>query len=316
MRTKYSLTMLIAVIAIYCVSCGDSDDTNPSPVAAFDFETSSELEYGIPTDVQFVNESQQVATETAYTWDFGDGNSSSEQNPSHTYVTGGSYNVTLTVTNADGQKNETSQEINLTSPIVGTWKLDSAAFSTIDSFATEYQIKTALEFGHKNGWSGTAWTSVGDEGYSTFWSNVIFKGSYLGRTSFFAVEYEFTADGKLIRDEKGQLPAAVYFPEERDYLETEDWQNTEGVSLNEWKSGEFEWEMVSSSQFPGKTDIIIGGSKGGFLGIYFAGSALQVPADEYMYTISLINDNQLVVTGVSNLFGNTDNLFVLKFKKA
>ncbi|WP_299800955.1 PKD domain-containing protein [uncultured Maribacter sp.] len=37
-----------------------------------------------------------------YSWNFGDGDTSNEQDPSHTYVTGGSYNVTLTLTDDDG----------------------------------------------------------------------------------------------------------------------------------------------------------------------------------------------------------------------
>ena len=37
-----------------------------------------------------------------YFWDLGDGNSSTDQNPIHTYATGGNYNVILTATNACG----------------------------------------------------------------------------------------------------------------------------------------------------------------------------------------------------------------------
>ena len=37
-----------------------------------------------------------------YEWDFGDGSTSSAENPSHTYSTGGDYNVTLTLTDDDG----------------------------------------------------------------------------------------------------------------------------------------------------------------------------------------------------------------------
>jgi len=40
-----------------------------------------------------------------YTWDFGDGNTSYEQNPSHIYRDNGTYNVTLIVTDNDGEKN-------------------------------------------------------------------------------------------------------------------------------------------------------------------------------------------------------------------
>lgn len=39
---------------------------------------------------------------TSYVWDFGDGNSSTDENPTHTYATGGVYNVCLTVTDFCG----------------------------------------------------------------------------------------------------------------------------------------------------------------------------------------------------------------------
>lgn len=38
----------------------------------------------------------------AYLWDFGDGNTSTQQNPSHTYAANGNYTVTLTVTDVNG----------------------------------------------------------------------------------------------------------------------------------------------------------------------------------------------------------------------
>lgn len=43
---------------------------------------------------------QSVAALT-WSWDFGDGNTSNQQNPTHTYATLGNYNVTLTVTNGN-----------------------------------------------------------------------------------------------------------------------------------------------------------------------------------------------------------------------
>jgi len=44
---------------------------------------------------------------TTYTWDFGDGTTSSEENPTHTYTTPGNYTVTLTATNDCGSDNTT-----------------------------------------------------------------------------------------------------------------------------------------------------------------------------------------------------------------
>ncbi|TQV84343.1 PKD domain-containing protein [Aliikangiella coralliicola] len=50
----------------------------------------------------------------SYSWDFGDGNSSTLENPSHTYSSIGSYTVSLTVTDNDGQTDTatTSASVN------------------------------------------------------------------------------------------------------------------------------------------------------------------------------------------------------------
>jgi len=46
-----------------------------------------------------------------WTWNFGDGNVSYEQNPSHKYADDGTYNVTLTVRDNDGAVNSSSAEV-------------------------------------------------------------------------------------------------------------------------------------------------------------------------------------------------------------
>jgi PKD repeat protein len=304
-------------LTVFLASCDDDDDA-PLAISSFNHEASGDLEFGIPLNVQFIDMSTNTDARTIYAWDFGDGATSAEKNPVHVYEKGGAYTVKLVLTNADGKTNESSKEIELSSPLVGTWKLDSVALSTIDSLAAK-GFKTSMEFGNGDDWDGKKWTSVADDnqgttGYSKFWSHSIFGGNYIGRHSFFEVKYTFTADGKYIRDENDKLFGVVYFPEERDYLESEDWKNPDGISINAWKSGEYSWEMLGSDVYEGQTDLQISGSDGGFLGIYFAGSELTMPAEVYNYTIALVNDDQLIVSGISNLFGPQD-VFVLKFKK-
>lgn len=51
-----------------------------------------------------------------WAWDFGDGSSSAEQNPVHTYTTGGFFSVTLTITGADGSSATTTQSITVEQP--------------------------------------------------------------------------------------------------------------------------------------------------------------------------------------------------------
>lgn len=56
----------------------------------------------LPAIVNFTDLTIFGAPITSWTWDFGDGNGSSLQNPSHAYTGAGLYQVSLTVTDIDG----------------------------------------------------------------------------------------------------------------------------------------------------------------------------------------------------------------------
>ena len=62
---------------------------------------SSDVDIGMYlTTIQFADNS--LNSPTSWTWDFGDGGTSTNQNPSHQYINPGDYGVTLTVTNDYG----------------------------------------------------------------------------------------------------------------------------------------------------------------------------------------------------------------------
>ena len=61
-----------------------------------------------PLTLAFTNTS--TGDNLTYYWDFGDGNTSTLQNPTHTYVTAGFFSVILTVTNENGT-NQASEPI-------------------------------------------------------------------------------------------------------------------------------------------------------------------------------------------------------------
>src|SRR5437879_2091663 len=52
----------------------------------------------------------------SYSWTFGDDATSATQNPSHSYGTGGTYTVTLTVTDNQGATNSTSKSVTVKEP--------------------------------------------------------------------------------------------------------------------------------------------------------------------------------------------------------
>ncbi len=69
--------------------------------------------------VSFTDLSSGVPTQWA--WDFGDGNTSTQQNPSNTYTTAGTYTVTLTVTNSFGNDTYTQNNyITVGAPTTAT----------------------------------------------------------------------------------------------------------------------------------------------------------------------------------------------------
>src|SRR5205823_14445629 len=72
--------------------------TNPAPpvIAAFSASPTSGV---APLTVSFTNLSSGA---TGYNWDFGDGDSSTNQNPSNIYTNAGSYNVSLTAVGLGG----------------------------------------------------------------------------------------------------------------------------------------------------------------------------------------------------------------------
>jgi len=83
---------------------------NPNgPIADFTF-TGGNCQ--APCTVTF-NDASSGAT--SWNWDFGDGQSSTLQNPSHTYTTGGSFNVQLTVSGSTGS-NSITKSVSITSP--------------------------------------------------------------------------------------------------------------------------------------------------------------------------------------------------------
>lgn len=81
---------LIGILAFILLSCEKAE----MPMALFDYQID-----GIT--VQFTNYSTDATT---YMWDFGDGNTSTEENPLHVYAESGNYIITFTATGEGGSK--------------------------------------------------------------------------------------------------------------------------------------------------------------------------------------------------------------------
>ncbi len=84
------------------------------PTAAFDFTPSSPIQQDTITfNDRSSGPSAKIVT---WHWDFGDGAISSDQNPTHQYAQDGSYKVTLTVTDANGEQGSVTKTVTVFTP--------------------------------------------------------------------------------------------------------------------------------------------------------------------------------------------------------
>ncbi|MFT4664372.1 MAG: PKD repeat protein [Polaribacter sp.] len=169
----------------YLVSYKNAADLPDIPgasaaTAGFNFTTNG-------FDVAFSNTSTSA---TSYSWDFGDGGSSTDASPSHTYAAEGNYEVTLTAMGAGGDDTETKTvSINSVtySPAVLSnaagkiWKLDGA---------NSYYVGEGA--GGNNYWPG------------------VNEADVVTRACQFDDEFIFSDDGTLEYDTKGEVWAEGY----------------------------------------------------------------------------------------------------------
>lgn len=101
---RFLLIPAAVVTAITLLSNCSKDENKESrpPQAVF---TANPTTGSLPLIVQFSD--QSTNNPSSWLWNFGDGKSSTEQNPSHTYQEEGSFTVELTVSNVDGSDKET-----------------------------------------------------------------------------------------------------------------------------------------------------------------------------------------------------------------
>lgn len=95
---KINVVILMVIICFLCISIASVSAVETStPVASFSADVVSGK---IPLQVQFTDTSG--GDPNAWLWDFGDGSTAKAQDPVHSYTVPGDYNVSLTVTNANG----------------------------------------------------------------------------------------------------------------------------------------------------------------------------------------------------------------------
>ncbi|KGJ86807.1 S8 family serine peptidase [Colwellia psychrerythraea] len=134
-------------------------DENQAPVSSFTYNATA-------LSVSFNNTATDDKAVSSYSWSFGDGSSSTNDNPSYTYNAPGSYQVSLTVYDAEGLSHSSSQTVTLSDDSNNQGCDGLAAWSVSTSYAVGDKVS---HNGHKYDaiwWSTGASPAV----FSNVWS--------------------------------------------------------------------------------------------------------------------------------------------------
>ena len=186
MKNKFSnwskmfllLTVVFSTLAM--VSCKDDDEVEPAknPIASFQYAVSADNYL----QVTFTNFSQNA---TAYSWNFGDGETSTEANPVHVYATAGNYKVVLTAKNADNASANYDQTIEIKDPNSALGLLAGESSKTWKLF----REGTSMGVG-PNAEAARSWWSLENTG---------------ARPCIYYHTFTFNTDGSFVFDDKGSF---------------------------------------------------------------------------------------------------------------
>lgn len=254
--------LLFGLLPVFLfTACSDDDDPIEDPIATFQYEISEENFL----EVIFMNFSSNATT---YSWNFGDGNSSTEENPTHVYEEVGDYDVTLTASNAAGATHSFSQTIEVKDPdealalLAGqtskTWKL----YRIGESMGVGPNVETPYD-----------WWFLENNG---------------ARPCLYYHEFTFNRNMEYIFDDKGSFwGEGGVFPDELVGTCFEataaNMVNADGVDVSAWLSGTHQFEYNPSTN---RVTLI---GEGAWIGIPKVGTdgEVTVPQTSVSFNISI-----------------------------
>jgi PKD repeat protein len=140
MRSFHSKLLFVAALALAGGACGGDGNggtppENDPPVADFSASCTA-LACTFTDESTDPDGADDIDT---YEWDFGGDGTSGEQSPSHTFSAAGAYQVSLTVTDAAGESNTSTQTVTVSTSAVNTPPTASFTFecSSLDCTFTD-----------------------------------------------------------------------------------------------------------------------------------------------------------------------------------
>ncbi len=256
--------LLVGTFAFFALSsCSTDDDPEPAddPVASFQFEISDDD----PLTVIFTNFSQNAES---YLWDFDDGNTSTEENPTYTYEEFGIYEVELTATNADGVSRSFSETIELQDPFEALALLAGEESKTWKLYRVESSMGVGPDVDNPRDW----WALYND-------------GS---RPCDYYNEFTFHRNGDYVFDDKGYMwgEGGVFHEDfENECFEAipANMVGPDGEDLSPWLGGTHSYEFDSS------TNMVTLEGLGAWIGLVKTGTdgEVSVPQSSVSFKVEI-----------------------------
>ena len=277
-RTGVSAGVHLLRLSVISDASGNFSSTEQTVVVTDNFLTADFSHVSDPTLllVDFTDTTVAAANggsvfqPTVWNWDFGDGNTSSLQNPSHTYATAGGYAVTLTAEDVNGNCSVVTNSVaspagnplfpfvaNFVYSVSGTTATVEEAILIGTAVSWEWTLDGSLESNQKNpppilflapGDHTVTLTAVNSQGTSSSQTQIItiaapFEANFIysvsGDTATVqeaitvgtAVSWTWTLDGGLLSNQKN--PPPILFLEDGNHTVTLTAVNSLGTSSSQ-----------------------------------------------------------------------------------
>lgn len=194
MKKFFLFASFVALVALLATSCKPKDPAK----ARFDYEADG-------LTVKFINASQNADT---YAWEFGDGESSTEKDPTHTYAGYGTYTVKLTA-KGEGGENTISQDVELAA-------------------------KSIVVDGDFSDWAGAANVAEAKMSENSKWE-ALYDMKFCTDANYIFFYLEFSAETYETTDEAG-APITGYVVDPMDFYLNIDGDETTGSNSYLWEN--------------------------------------------------------------------------------
>lgn len=224
--------LMSALTLVFLASCNEDEPEPKEVVASFQFE----LGKTNFLEVTFTNFSQNATT---YAWDFGDGETSNEENPVHSYAAADTYEVKLTATNDAGESATRTQSITLSDPDEELTKLAGVESKTWILQREGVVLGIGPAGGDTQWWSFGGVTPHGDR-------PCILDDEYTFNRA--DLSFDKNTNGTLFTDGTGNGGWNNTVPDVCNSESTVDWMSEGSIDMSAYKNGgDYTFELSSNT---------------------------------------------------------------------